>query len=99
MEAIASKLSDVDDHSAAETVRLSVHSVGAAPPYGRPPVPESEPTFPPDLPASHLATRKDGIVQLREIASELSDVGDHNAAGKIHVSIRFVAQPTFNEFP
>ena len=57
-------------------------------------MPASEPTFPSDLPEHRLAARKAAIVQLREIAASLSDVGDHNAAGKIHVSIPFVADPT-----
>ena len=97
MAEIAANLSDVDDHSAAETVRLSINSVAAAQPDARPPVPAADPPFPPDAPESHLAARKDAIVRLREIAANLSDVGDHNAAEKLLVSIRFVAQPTFHE--
>ena len=97
MREIASELSSVGDHNATEVARGVIFAIEGARLEGqhpRPPLPAPDPAFPSELSEDHLHARRDAIGRMREIASKLIDVRDHNAAESVYASIRFVAQPT-----
>ena len=94
---IATELSTAGDESAAVMVRgtiVSVMSMQSEVQHPRPPRPPADSVFSADLPADRLELRKDAVGRMREIASELSAAGDHNAAETVYASIQFVARPT-----
>ena len=93
LEEIVSKLRDANDLDAVGVVQRAINSVMKEQRVGgRPPMPPATNlTVSTDLPENRRAAREDAISQMRQIASMLSAVGDHAAAGHVYGFIPAVA--------